>query len=141
MIRQFEDQDLMQVTRIWLDSHIRANGFISTEFWRSGSDMLEAAIAASDVYVSVDRKNINGFIQVDGQNIIGLFCVYTRQFRKICSQLLEYVQSLSSELTLHAYMQDEEAIKAYRHEHFELKGDSVNEYTGEIERILYWTKD
>ena len=139
MIRRFEPQDLSQVTRIWLDAHIRVHGFISTEFWRRGTEEFERSLAMTDVYVSVDKHNINGFIQLDGNIVMGLFMMFGRQYKKVCLSLLIYAQSLNYSLELHAFLQDEEILKAYQSIGFTPVCNDRNEFTGEPELILQWS--
>lgn len=138
MIRQYKEQELTQLTRIWIDSRIRECGFISTDLWRNGVDMLKMSIDRSYVYVSVDRKTVNGFIQLDGQEIVGLYAVPDRHFRKVIIQLLSYAKEHSSELTLHAYIKDEDTIKIYNHCGFTVEGHVSNKLTNEPELLLVW---
>lgn len=138
MIRQYDKNDLTQVTRIWMDSHIREHGFISTDLWRNGANMLMESIDHSDVYVSVDRQAINGFMQIDGTDIIGLYVVFGRNFRRVATQLLTYAKQLSSSLTLHAYIKDGESIKIYNHCGFKAVEPGINRHTEEPELILTW---
>ena len=136
MIRQYNERDITQVTRIWIDSHIRNHGFISTDLWRNGVDTINKSISRSDVYVSIDKKTINGFIQLDGTEIIGLYVALGRHSRKIMAQLLTHAKQLSPVLHLHAYMNDDESIKIYNSCGFEVVGSVQNELTDEPELLL-----
>lgn len=118
MVRNFKDTDISSVRKIWVDSHIRQDGFISTDMWRTGLITLNKSVEETDVYVCVEHGSVCGFIQLDCTEIVGLFCAYDRHFKKIISQLLEYVKNISSYLVFKPFMTDSESLKIYSHEGF-----------------------
>lgn len=136
MIRSYEERDFTQVTRIWIDARLQECGFIPTDLWRNGINMLKMSIDISDVYVCADRKNIHGFIELDGSQITGLFAVRDHRFRKTMTQLLEHAGLQADVLTLHAFCKDEECIHIYEACGYVPKGASVNEFTNEPELIF-----
>lgn len=138
MIRRYEDRDLTHITKIWLDAHIRSHKFISMDLWRSGTDTVKQIIDNNDVYVSIRHSDVIGFLVMDRDSITEAYAVFGKYFCRTMSELLVYAQSLYEHLTLHAYVTDGEALKAYKHEHFSVIGDGVNPYTNEPELILEW---
>lgn len=140
MIRSYEEHDLTQVTRIWIDAHIKERGFIPTDLWRNGIDTLKMSIGMSDVYVSCDKRNIHGFIELDNDEITGLFAARDHRFRKTLMQLLEYAKAGHDRLTLHALSKDDDSVRIYESCGFHTEEVSVNEYTNEPELICSWSR-
>ncbi len=141
MIRSYEEHDLTQVTRIWIDAHIKERGFIPTDLWRNGIDTLTMSIGMSDVYVAVDKRNIHGFMELDGDDIIGVFIARDHHFRKTLSHLLEYAKSSHEKLILHALNKDADSVHIYESCGFASNGASINEFTNEPELIYVWCRD
>lgn len=138
MIRSYEEHDFTQITRIWIDAHIKERGFIPTDLWRNGIDTLKMSIGASEVYVVCDKRNIHGFIELDNDEITGLFVTRDHHFRKALTQLLDYAKSGRDKLTLHALNKDIDSIRIYESCGFSDNGVCVNRFTNEPELLYVW---
>lgn len=138
MIRSYEEHDFTQITRIWIDAHIKERGFIPTDLWRNGIDTLKMSIDASEVYVVCDKRNIHGFIELDNDEITGLFVTRDHHFRKALTQLLDYAKSGRDKLTLHALNKDIDSIRIYESCGFSDNGVCVNRFTNEPELLYVW---
>lgn len=134
MIREYLNTDLTAVTRIWVDAHIKQNGFISTDLWRTGMNSINKSLNETDVFVCIEHKSLCGFIQLDGNEIVGLFCAYDRHFKKSLAQLLNHAQSMYDRLVLQPFMTGPEAVKIYH----SLGFVTASEY---IDDKLYWCTD
>lgn len=113
MIREYFDADLSAVTRIWVDAHIKQNGFISTDLWRTGMDSLNRSLSETDVFVCIEHKSLCGFIQFDGNEIVGLYCAHDRHFKKSLTQLLTHAQNMYRNLIFRPFMTGPDAVKIY----------------------------
>lgn len=140
MIRSYEEHDFTQITRIWIDAHIKERGFIPTDLWRNGIDTLKMSIDASEVYVVCDKRNIHGFIELDNDEITGLFVTRDHHFRKALTQLLDYAKSGRDKLTLHALNKDIDSIRIYESCGFSDNGVCVNRFTNEPELLYVWRR-
>lgn len=140
MIRSYEEHDFTQITRIWIDAHIKERGFIPTDLWRNGIDTLKMSIGASEVYVVCDKRNIHGFIELDNDEITGLFVTRDHHFRKALTQLLDYAKSGRDKLTLHALNKDIDSIRIYESCGFSDNGVCVNRFTNEPELLYVWRR-
>lgn len=138
MIRSYEEHDFTQITRIWIDAYIKERGFIPTDLWRNGIDTLKMSIGASEVYVVCDKRNIHGFIELDNDEITGLFVTRDHHFRKALTQLLDYAKSGRDKLTLHALNKDIDSIRIYESCGFSDNGVYVNRFTNEPELLYVW---
>ena len=138
MIRSYEEHDFTQITRIWIDAHIKERGFIPTDLWRNGIDTLKMSIGASEVYVVCDKRNIHGFIELDNDEITGLFVTRDHHFLKALTQLLDYAKSGRDNLTLHALNKDIDSIRIYESCGFSDNGVCVNRFTNEPELLYVW---
>lgn len=138
MIRSYEEHDFTQITRIWIDAYIKERGFIPTDLWRNGIDTLKMSIGASEVYVVCDKRNIHGFIELDNDEITGLFVTRDHHFRKALTQLLDYAKSGRDKLTLHALNKDIDSIRIYESCGFSDNGVCVNRFTNEPELLYVW---
>lgn len=140
MIRSYEEHDFTQITRIWIDAYIKERGFIPTDLWRNGIDTLKMSIGASEVYVVCDKRNIHGFIELDNDEITGLFVTRDHHFRKALTQLLDYAKSGRDKLTLHALNKDIDSIRIYESCGFSDNGVCVNRFTNEPELLYVWRR-
>lgn len=138
MIRKYENNDISEVTRIWLDSHIKTYGFISTDLWRNGTNDFAAAVQDSDVYVYIEKRHIEGFIMILDNRITGIFTSLGKHAKKVKSQLIEYVQANYSELSYLAPDKDADSIKLYKDHSFNIVGHEYNENTDDDDVILQW---
>ena len=138
MIRKLEKTDLAQVIKIWFDVHIKARGFVSTDLWISGEAKLKAAMDTGEVYVVTDKRTVTGFMHIDGSHILNFFVSEGRHYKKACAHLFDHAKTLSSHLILHAFQNDEDAVKVYDHAGFIKSDESTNEFTGEPEKLYEW---
>lgn len=104
MIRELQEEDIETVLTIWKEENVKAHDFITASYWYSQIGMMKRALPQSEVYVYLDSKNnIAGFIGLAGEYIAGLFVTHKKQSDGIGKQLLDYVKTQKSKLTLKAY--------------------------------------
>lgn len=75
MIRQYANDDIDTVMKIWLDTNIQAHDFISADYWKCNFDMVKEILPQAEIYVHEDdgTKQIDGFIGLNDTYIEGIF--------------------------------------------------------------------
>lgn len=141
MIRKYEPQDFIQISKIWMDHHIRTHGLITTDFRMHGQDVLQEYISASDIYVLVDDSTdqVYGFAHIVDNIIKELIVPYGRSFRKNSRYLIEYVQKNNQPVVLYCHAKDYELIKTSKTIGFSISKQEVNDFSGDLELVLEWS--
>lgn len=105
---------------IWLNTNIQTHDFISEEYWISNYKLVQEMISKSEIYVYRDDNSnrIDGFIELTGNYIAGIFVRDVAQSKGIGKQLLDYVKSFKSYLILNVYQKNKRAIQFYQRDNF-----------------------
>lgn len=142
MIRVFENKDLTDVMQIWLDTNIKAHFFIPKEYWTDNFEIVKSALPRSEVYVYEDESTsqIHGFIGLSNNFVEGIFVKEGSQSKGIGKQLLEYVKSNRSHISLCVYQKNTRAIQFYQREQFIILSERIDENTNQNEYIMVWNK-
>lgn len=141
MIRKLRENDLAAVTKIWLDSNIKAHYFISKEYWISNYPAVKEMLPQAEVYVyeEEDTQQIIGFIGLTENYIAGIFVQENVQSRGIGKQLLNYVKEIKTTLSLKVYQKNVRAISFYQREQFLIQSENIDD-NNEKEFIMSWKK-
>lgn len=141
MIRKLRENDLAAVTKIWLDSNIKAHYFISKEYWISNYPAVKEMLPQAEVYVyeEEDTQQIIGFIGLTENYIAGIFVQENAQSRGIGKQLLNYVKEIKTILSLKVYQKNVRAISFYQREQFLIQSENIDD-NNEKEFIMSWKK-
>ena len=141
MIRKLRENDLAAVTKIWLDSNIKAHYFISKEYWISNYPAVKEMLPQAEVYVyeEEDTQQIIGFIGLTENYIAGIFVQENVQSRGIGKQLLNYVKEIKTTLSLKVYQKNVRAISFYQREQFIIQSENIDD-NNEKEFIMSWKK-
>ena len=142
MIRTFRESDLSAVMKIWLDTNIKANNFISKEYWTSNYEMVKEILPKAEIYVHEDDVTnlIDGFIVLTDSYIAGLFVKETAQSKGIGKQLLDHVKSIKFNMSLSVYQENIRAVHFYQREEFQIQSENIDDNTNEKELIMTWSK-
>ena len=142
MIRQYANDDIDTVMKIWLDANIQAHDFISADYWKCNFDRVKEILPLAEIYVHEDdgTKQIDGFIGLNDTYIEGIFVKKAAQSKGIGKQLLGYAKKVKSTLRLSVYQKNEKAIQFYLREKFYSQAECVDENTGEKELIMVWVR-
>ena len=141
MIRVFEEKDLNKVAEIWLDTNIKAHHFIPAEYWQSNFEAVKKMFLQAEIYVYEEADSIQGFIGLDNNYIAGIFVCSAVQSKGIGKQLLDYVKTVKSELSLNVYKKNTRAVQFYQRENFSVLRESVDENTNEAEYFMTWKSE
>ncbi|MCI8597540.1 MAG: GNAT family N-acetyltransferase [Lachnospiraceae bacterium] len=140
MIRKLEKTDIDRVAEIWLDTNIKAHGFIPAQYWTENFDPVKEMLSQAEVYVYEDenKNRIEGFVGLDDDYIAGIFVWHESQSRGIGQQLLNCVKTIKKKLKLSVYQNNLKAIRFYQREEFKIQKENIDEATGEKEYIMDW---
>lgn len=138
MIRKFKETDIDKVADIWLDTNIKAHHFIPAEYWKSNFESVKEMFLQAEIYVYEEADRIQGFIGLDNNYIAGIFVCNAVQSKGIGKQLLDYVKTIKSELSLNVYKKNTRAVQFYQREKFSVLRESVDENTNETEYFMTW---
>lgn len=138
MIREFEETDVEEVAKIWLDTNIKAHDFISEKYWRKYFPMVKEMLLQAEIYVYEDSGRIKGFVGMNGDYVEGIFVDWEAQSQGIGKWLLDFVKERKERLCLSVYEKNERAIRFYQREGFTIQKEGVDENTGEKEYGMVW---
>lgn len=133
MIREFQKADLDRVAEIWRNGNLEAHSFIAGEYWKDRFDMVKEMLGSAEIYVFEEKKEILGFIGLNGNYIEGIFVDAEERSKGIGRQLLDYAKGVKGSLSLNVYAKNERAMKFYLREGFVIRKKSVDSDTGEQE--------
>lgn len=140
MIRVLEEKDVDTVAKIWLETNIKAHGFIASNYWKEHYEIIKDMFLQAEVYVYEIEKEIMGFIGLDKEYIEGIFVLDQYQKRGIGKALLNHVKAKKEHLSLNVYQKNLNAILFYQREGFCVQYEDVDENTGEKEYRMVWNQ-
>ncbi len=140
MIRELRKADINTVADIWLDTNLKAHGFISAQYWESNFRFVKEMLSEAEVYVYENDQKIQGFAGLNGEYIEGIFVLSEMQSRGIGKLLLNYIKDKRPELRLNVYQKNPRAVAFYQREGFKIQGEGMNEATGEKDYLMLWQK-
>ncbi len=141
MIRELQQADENRVADIWLETNLRAHGFIPAQYWYGNFEAVKELLPQAEVYVYETNQKIQGFVGVNGEYIEGIFVCPGMQSKGIGKLLLEHIKGRKSKLLLHVYRKNTRAIRFYQREGFEILCEGVDEATGEQDYTMTWQQE
>ncbi|MDE5604076.1 MAG: N-acetyltransferase [Eubacterium sp.] len=138
MIRIFNEKDLNEVADIWLDTNIKAHNFIPAKYWRDNFELVKEMLLQAEIYVYEDADRIQGFVGLENNYIAGIFVCAESQSQGIGKQLLDYVKTKKTELSLNVYKKNVRAVQFYQRENFKILIENIDENTNETEYTMIW---
>lgn len=142
MIRAFEENDLIAIMQIWLDTNIKAHYFIPKEYWTDNYEIVRSVLPQTEIYVYENdvTKQIDGFIGLSDEHIEGIFVREGAQSNGIGKRLLEYVKCVKSNMNLCVYQKNTRAIQFYQREQFVIQSENIDDNTNQKEYVMIWKK-
>lgn len=141
MIRRLEKEDIDNVMQIWIEENIKAHNFIKKEYWENNYVHVKKTIPAAEIYVYVIQEKIVGFIGLNKNYIEGIFVDQNNQGKGIGTSLLNKAKENRSNLKLHVYQKNMNAINFYKKNEFTVIEESVNNDTKEAEYVMTWNRE
>lgn len=138
MIRELREEDVNKVAEIWLDTNIKSHDFIPAQYWKSNFESVKEALLQAEVYVYEHDGAIQGFIGLSDAYVEGLFVSDEMQSQGIGKLLLDFAKEKRMKLHLNVYQKNIRAINFYQREDFEIRGEGLDEATGEKDYEMIW---
>lgn len=138
MIRVLQKTDIDRVTDLWLDTNLKAHDFIPAQYWNGNYDAVKEMLPQAEVYVYENDKKIQGFVGLNDEYIEGIFVSDEMQSQGIGKLLLGFVKEKRTKLHLNVYQKNIRAINFYQREGFEIRGEGLDEATGEKDYEMIW---
>ncbi len=140
MVRASQEKDMARVADIWLDSNLKAHGFIDGQYWLSHFQSVKEMLSQAEVYIYEDENGVQGFVGLDDDYIAGIFVCDEARSSGIGKQLLDFVKAMKKQLRLHVYQKNTRAVEFYQREGFRLQSESSDEDAGEKEYCMIWSR-
>ena len=138
MIRKLQKVDINRVADIWLKTNLKAQFFITEQYWISNYEFVKEMLPQAEVYVYEDDKMIQGFIGINDEYIEGIFVSDEMQSRGIGKMLLDYIKDKKDRLQLKVYQKNVRAMSFYQREGFTIQSEGMDEFTREKEYVMNW---
>ena len=58
MIRKMRKDDIESISKIWLDTNIKAHNFINENYWKDNLESVKDLFLKSEIYVYEDNENV-----------------------------------------------------------------------------------
>lgn len=142
MIKEFEQNDVDTVMKIWLDTNTIAHDFIPQRYWLDNYNVVkEKYLPIAKTFIYEEDNTIKGFISIiEGFFIGGLFVLKEYQKQGIGLALINYCKEIYSKLELTVYVDNKGAVNFYKLCDFQIQGEQVNTDSGFREYIMVWHK-
>ena len=142
MIRKFQNTDINEIAKIWLDTNIKAHNFIPAQYWQEKFKIAKEMFLQAEIYVYKNEgtNKIRGFIGLSNDYIAGIFICSEAQSNGIGKQLLDFVKESKIELSLNVYKKNIRAIKFYQRENFIIHSEDIDRNTNEKEYMMVWKR-
>lgn len=136
MIRNYQNQDLDEIMKLWLETNISAHSFINETYWQDNFAAVKEMMPKATLYVYEGEGIIQGFIGLNDSYIAGIFVSRSFQSRGIGKALLDYAKMQNKTLLLSVYEKNAGAINFYKREGFSVSKSQMDESTGETELCM-----
>lgn len=138
MIREFKENDLNIIMRLWLETNTAAHDFVDGDYWKDNYDKVKRMMPEATIFVYEESNSIKGFIGLSGNYIAGIFVETNSQSKGIGKALLDYIKERNAELLLQVYKKNNRVVRFYLREGFVIDNEQIDENTNEIEFVMKW---
>ncbi|MCY9871029.1 N-acetyltransferase [Vibrio barjaei] len=137
MIREFTEEDLDCVLKIWLSASVEAHDFVEPLFWHQRVDeMRNKYLPNSDTFVYERAGRVLGFYSLVNTNLAALFVDPQAQGDGIGMRLITDAKEKSQALSLSVYKHNCRAIGFYHRCGFSIVDESLDPHTGHIQLTM-----
>ncbi|MDO2947054.1 GNAT family N-acetyltransferase [Aeromonas simiae] len=131
MIRLGVEKDMDAVLEIWLLASLQSHDFVNaSSWWQVQEDLRVRYLEQSTIWVCEERGELLGFMALADDYLAALFVRPDRQGRGVGHALLTKAKGLLSELRAKVYVENDEAVRFYRHHGFVIEGEELDPMTG-----------
>ena len=135
-----EKTDLDKVADIWLTTNISAHNFIDIQYWQKNYEYVKEMLSQAEIYIYEDENQVQGFIGLNNDYVEGIFVCEEKQSNGIGKQLLDFIKSIHTRLTLNVYQKNIRAIKFYHREGFKILSENIDKNVDEKEYEMIWER-
>lgn len=137
MIRNYIENDLESVLKIWLNASVQAHDFIPTQFWKSQvENMRTIYIPASETYVFEMQSEVVGFYALYESRLAAIFVAPELQGKGIGKQLLKHAKNQRATLTLSVYKENQASYEFYLSQGFKVVNEHLDVHAGQPEYTM-----
>ncbi|NBJ70670.1 MULTISPECIES: N-acetyltransferase [Clostridia] len=138
-IRKYHPDELDRLVEIWYEGSLYAHGFIMQSYWDSQRKaMKETYLPMAETRVLHAEGGIVGFISMVDNYLAALFVHVKYQDKGYGKKLLQFVKEQRKQIQLKVYQKNEQAIRFYRKNGFQIQAEQLDEPTGEKEYVMEW---
>ncbi|MEK5237446.1 GNAT family N-acetyltransferase [Paenibacillus sp. FSL L8-0470] len=138
-IELHKQSDIDILTDIWYRVSIQAHDFIAQEYWLSQkTEMRDKYIPMSDTYVIYNQAEIVGFVSMVDDYLAALFIDTSYQKNGYGKELINFMKSQKSKITLKVYKENTSATRFYEKNGFTIKETLLDENTNQEEYLMEW---
>ncbi|HHW38043.1 MAG TPA: N-acetyltransferase [Bacillales bacterium] len=137
MIREFKENDLNSIMKLWLKTNISAHDFINENYWGSNYEQVRQMMPKATIFV-YEENSIKGFTGLSGNYIAGIFVETNSQSKGVGRALLDHIKERNEGLFLQVYKKNKRAIRFYLREGFIIDNEQIDKNTNEIELVMKW---
>lgn len=141
MIKEFKEEQLDEVMKIWLQMNIKAHDFIDSKHWKDNFDMVKYVMPKSEIFVYEEDNIIKGFLGMyNDLYIAGIFILEEFQKQGIGKKFIDFMKEKSSHLELDVYAKNKKAINFYKKNNFIVESEKKDTENNEVEYVMIWDK-
>jgi putative acetyltransferase len=139
MIRKYQESDIDQIIRIWLEASIKAHDFVDSEFWKSKvKDMREIYVPSGETYSYEEEGKIKGFVSLFENTIAAIFVSPNCQGKGIGKKLIAKSKEIRKHLNLTVYKENLKSVEFYKNCGFKFEREQTDEHTGHTELVMVY---
>ena len=139
MIRIAKDEDYEILTTICLEASIVAHDFIASAYWvNQREEMKTIYLPSSKTWILEDDNNAVGFVSMVDNHIAALFIASVNQSKGLGTQLIQFLKTEYTFLTLNVYALNQQAVHFYKKHGFHLVEEMLDKNTGEKDLLMEW---
>lgn len=132
MIREYNQKDLEDVLKIWLESSLVAHNFIEESYWASKiDDMRHVYIPSSKTYVYLDDETyeILGFASMVNNYLAAIFVRPSHWGKGIGRILMNKIKEDYPKIELNVYSENTRSVSFYEKQGFVILEEKIEENT------------
>lgn len=142
MIRIATLEDYEKLTAIWLEASIHAHDFIDPTYWIDQTqDMKNTYLPSSETWILEDDTDVMGFVSMLDHHIAALFLARAHQSKGLGSQLMQFLKTKHSFLSLNVYVLNQQAVNFYKKQGFQVVEEMLDENTGAKDYRMEWKQE
>lgn len=140
-ISKLENNDIVEVVKLWYETSIQAHDFISPDYWEGNKDaMATVYLPNSETYVAIEAGNIIGFIAMAENYLAAIFVKNNMQGNGVGKNLLNYIKERRETIQLKVYKKNYNSVNFYKRQGFKILSENMEEITNEVELLMEWSK-